>query len=101
MTSNKCVSLALLPIVPIAAVALTGLVTAPRALAGTSATLATSVLEVETMHTADAHVIRSSTASGGQALKFMSTAVAMKSMVTVAASQVTVRARGDQCNGAP
>ena len=74
--------------------------TATRAVASTST--ATSV-EAETfaLPAADGRVFPDPAASGGAGLLVWSNATATATVTTAAVSAVTVRARGDQCAGAP
>lgn len=65
-----------------------------------------AVIEAETMTTiappSDTHVFNDSAASGGQAMSFPGNDTIKGSITTTAtATTVTLRARGDQCSGAP
>jgi predicted xylan-binding protein with Ca-dependent carbohydrate-binding module/lysyl oxidase/fibronectin type III domain protein len=51
--------------------------------------------------TSATHIFSDGTASGGQGVAFWANDSITKTVTTPAASNVVVRARGDQCNGAP
>jgi parallel beta-helix repeat protein len=65
-----------------------------------SSVTASSTLEAETM-TGGGAVFNDSTASAGQALVFWSNGTASRQVTTPAFDSMVVRARGDQCSGAP
>src|SRR4051812_30594421 len=91
VSGEKFMKTALSRIAAIAALAVAALA-APASAASTT-------IEGETM--SGGLVFSSSTASGGKALLLQPPASATKTVTTVAAAQLTVVARGDQCNGAP
>ncbi len=62
--------------------------------------LVTSVIEAETL-TGGGSTSNDTNASGAKALAFWGNGTASKQVTTQAVSSVTIRARGDQCNGAP
>jgi Ca-dependent carbohydrate-binding module xylan-binding/Lysyl oxidase/Fibronectin type III domain len=65
---------------------------------------AVAAFEAESMTidpTSATHVFNDSAASAGQAVSYWANDSITKTVTTPAATSVTVRARGDQCNGAP
>src|SRR5919202_2746161 len=73
------------------------------ALAAPAASAATTALPAETMTlpSSSGAVFTDDAAAGGRALLLWSNATATGSVSTVAARRIAVRARGDQCAGAP
>lgn len=65
-----------------------------------SSALVSSVVEAETL-TGGGSVSSDANASGGKGLSFWSAGVASRTTTTPVVSGLTVRARGDQCSGAP
>jgi hypothetical protein len=70
----------------------------------TSEPVSDQVIEAETMTPSSGAYIKpvaDNSASGGSAMAFYSAGTASKSVTTSALSRIVVRARGDQCSGAP
>lgn len=84
--------------IPVMLVAIGALMSLP-----TGALAASTTIEAESMSLADSgvHVFADTAASGGKALNFTSNDEAVSTVTTGSATMLKLRARGDQCQGAP